>query len=68
MTEEGYDAANEAAVGAMAGGGVGGGEGESAPELDPNRARRLLDTIERQQLSSHEGRPAVGGPTGDRDW
>jgi Ca-activated chloride channel family protein len=68
MREEGYEGVPEAAVGAMAGGGQGGAEGESAPELDPARARQLLETIERQQLSSHEGRPAQSGPTGGRDW
>jgi len=68
MREEGYEGARESAVGAMAGGGQGEGEGESAPELDAERARRLLETIEREQLASHEGRRAQSGPTGDRDW
>jgi Ca-activated chloride channel family protein len=68
MREEGYEGARESAVGAMAGGGQGEGEGESAPELDSERARLLLETIEREQLASHEGRRAQSGPTGDRDW
>jgi tetratricopeptide (TPR) repeat protein len=68
MREEGYEGARESAVGAMAGGGQGEGEGESAPELDSERARRLLETIEREQLASHEGRRAQSGPTGGRDW
>ena len=68
MREEGYEGARESAVGAMAGGGQGEGEGESAPELDSERARRLLESIEREQLASHEGRRAQSGPTGGRDW
>jgi Ca-activated chloride channel family protein len=68
MNQEGYEPDQETAVGAMAGGGQGGADGESAPELDPDRARRLLETIERQQLSSHDGHPVQHGATGEKDW
>jgi len=66
--EAGYDESREAAVGAMAGGGQGGDEGESVDELDPDQARALLDAIERQQLSTHEGRRPRGSGTSGRDW
>ncbi len=66
--EEGLDSQRETAIGAMAGGGRGNAEGESAQELDPNEARRLLDAIEREQLSSQEGRPGKRGQRHDRDW
>jgi Ca-activated chloride channel homolog len=64
----GYEGNPDAAVGAMAGGGYGSAEGESVEELSPDEARRLLEAVERQQLSSHEGRRSKRGPTGDRDW
>jgi Ca-activated chloride channel homolog len=68
MNSPGYEGNPEAAVGAMAGGGFGAGEGETAKELDLDQARRLLETVQRQQLTSHEGRPPRSGATGDRDW
>ncbi len=68
MDVPGYEGNPDAAVGAMAGGGFGAGEGESVEELTPEEARRLLETVQRQQLSSHEGRPTRSGPTGERDW
>jgi hypothetical protein len=37
-------------------------------ELSADEARRLLEAVERQQLSSHEGRRGKRGPTGERDW
>jgi tetratricopeptide (TPR) repeat protein len=64
----GYEGNPDAAVGAMAGGGYGSAEGESAEELTADEARRLLETVERQQLTAHEGRRSSRGPTGDRDW
>jgi Ca-activated chloride channel family protein len=64
----GYEGNPDAAVGAMAGGGYGSAEGESAEELSADEARRLLEAVERQQLTSHEGRRSSRGPTGDRDW
>jgi len=66
--EEGYEGNRSTAVGAMAGGGQGGDEGESAEELDEQQARSLLESVERQQLSTHEGRRAKGGAGGGRDW
>jgi tetratricopeptide (TPR) repeat protein len=66
--EAGYEGNRQAAVGAMAGGGQGGDEGESVDELDPDQARALLEAVERQQLSTHEGRRARGTPGGGRDW
>ncbi|MGH7525978.1 MAG: VWA domain-containing protein, partial [Gemmatimonadales bacterium] len=68
MNVPGYEGTPDAAVGAMAGGGFGAGEGESVEELSAEQARRLLETVQRQQLSSHEGRPSERGPTGERDW
>jgi hypothetical protein len=64
----GYEGNPDAAVGAMAGGGYGSAEGESVEELTADEARRLLEAVERQQLSSHEGRRSNKGPTGERDW
>jgi Ca-activated chloride channel family protein len=64
----GYEGNPDAAVGAMAGGGYGSAEGESVEELSPDEARRLLEAVERQQLSSHEGRRSPKAPTGERDW
>ena len=67
-TVPGYEGNPDAAVGAMAGGGYGSAEGESAEELSADEARRLLEAVERQQLTSHEGRRSSRGPTGERDW
>jgi Ca-activated chloride channel family protein len=65
----GYQGAPQAAVGAMAGGGYGSGEGESAEELSESQARQLLDAVQREQMSSHGGRPVTRhGRGGDRDW
>jgi tetratricopeptide (TPR) repeat protein len=64
----GYEGNPDAAVGAMAGGGYGSAEGESVDELSADEARRLLEAVERQQLTSHEGRRSARGPTGERDW
>jgi Ca-activated chloride channel homolog len=64
----GYEGNPDAAVGAMAGGGYGSVEGESVEELSADEARRLLESVERQQLTSHEGRRSKRGPTGERDW
>jgi Ca-activated chloride channel family protein len=68
MNTPGYEGNPEAQVGAMAGGGFGSAEGESAEELTPEQARQLLESVQRQELSSHEGRPSDRGPKGDRDW
>ena len=68
MNVPGYEGNPEAAVGAMAGGGYGAGEGESAEELSEADARALLEAVEREQLSSHEGRQASGGGAGQKDW
>ena len=68
MTKSGYPGSRETQVGAMAGGGQGDAEGESAEELDEPQARRLLEAIEREQLASHEARPASGGAKAERDW
>lgn len=66
--EEGYDQSQQAQVGAMAGGGQGGDEGESVEEMNQEQARALLDAVERQQLSSHEGRRPRTSGGADRDW
>ena len=49
-------------------GGFGSAEGESVEELTPEEARRLLEAVQRQQLTSHEGRRNKQSNTGDRDW
>jgi Ca-activated chloride channel family protein len=68
MNVPGYEGNPDAAVGAMAGGGFGSAEGESVEELSVEEARRLLDGVQRQQLTGHEGRPSDRGPRGERDW
>jgi tetratricopeptide (TPR) repeat protein len=68
MSSPGYEGNPEAAVGAMAGGGYGAGEGESAEELSETQARQLLETTEREQLSSHQGNPAMRGESEGQDW
>jgi tetratricopeptide (TPR) repeat protein len=68
MNVPGYEGNPEAAVGAMAGGGYGAGEGESAEELSESQARQLLETVEREQLSSHQGNPAMRGTSEGQDW
>ncbi|MGI9042073.1 MAG: VWA domain-containing protein [Gemmatimonadales bacterium] len=68
MNVPGYEGNPDAAVGAMAGGGFGSGEGESVEELTQEQARRLLEAVQRQQLTSHEGQPARRGAVGERDW
>jgi tetratricopeptide (TPR) repeat protein len=64
----GYEGNPEAAVGAMAGGGFGSGEGESAEELSETQARQLLEAVEREELSSHQGKAAMGGGRAEKDW
>jgi Ca-activated chloride channel family protein len=66
--EEGLDSQREMAIGAMAGGGSGDAGGESAEELSADDARKLLEAVEREQLTSHEGRPATSGGRAGRDW
>jgi tetratricopeptide (TPR) repeat protein len=68
MNVPGYEGNPEAAVGAMAGGGYGAGEGESAEELSEAQARQLLEAVEREQLSSHQGRQAGSRGQGQLDW
>ena len=68
MDVPGYEGNQEAAVGAMAGGGYGSGEGESAEELSESQARQLLEAVEREQLSSHQGRRSLSGGSGQKDW
>jgi tetratricopeptide (TPR) repeat protein len=68
MNVPGYEGNPEAAVGAMAGGGFGAGEGESAEELSETQARQLLEAVEREQLSSHQGNPAMRGGSEEQDW
>jgi hypothetical protein len=67
-SEEGLDSQRETAIGAMAGGGMGDAGGESAEELTDEEARKLLEAVERQQLTSHQARPASGGGKAGRDW
>ena len=52
----------------MAGGGSGDAAGESAEELSEEEARKLLESVERQQLSEHEGRRPKGNGGDGRDW
>ena len=65
---DGYEGDPETAVGAMAGGGFGSAEGESAEELSEAQARQLLEAVEREQLSTHQARPARRANAGQRDW
>ena len=67
-SEEGLDSESEQAVGAMAGGGTGDAAGESAEELSSDEARRLLEQVEREQLSEHEARPGRRAGRAERDW
>jgi Ca-activated chloride channel homolog len=68
MNVPGYEGNPDNASGAMAGGGYGAGEGESVEELDADQARQLLESVQREQLASHEGRPSPKGAVGARDW
>lgn len=68
MNSPGYEGNPEAATGAMAGGGYGAGIGESVDTLDADQARQLLETVQREQLSSHQGRPEKQGLSEGRDW
>jgi len=68
MNQPGYEGNPEAAVGAMAGGGFGSGEGESVEQLDEEQARRLLDAVQREQLTTHEGKRLRETPAGGQDW
>jgi tetratricopeptide (TPR) repeat protein len=68
MDVPGYEGNPEAAVGAMAGGGYGAGEGESAEELSESQARQLIEAVEREQLSSHQGRASLSGTSSQKDW
>lgn len=65
---EQLDSEQEQAVGAMAGGGSGDAAGESAEELSTDEARRLLEQVEREQLSEHDARPARRGSQSEKDW
>jgi tetratricopeptide (TPR) repeat protein len=68
MNQPGYEGNPEQAVGAMAGGGFGSGEGESVEQLDEEQARRLLDAVQREQLSTHEGKRMREAASEGRDW
>ncbi len=68
MKSPGYEGNPEAATGAMAGGGYGAGIGESVDTLDADQARQLLETVQREQLSSHQGRHENQGSSEGRDW
>jgi Ca-activated chloride channel family protein len=67
-TQEGLNSEREQAIGAMAGGGSGDAAGESAEELSEEEARKLLEAVERQQLTEHEGRRPRGNGGDGRDW
>ena len=67
-TQEGLEGERQQAVGAMAGGGSGDAAGESAEELTADEARKLLESVERQQLGEREGRRPKGNGGGGRDW
>lgn len=67
-TQEGLNGERQQAVGAMAGGGSGDAAGESAEELSEDEARKLLESVERQQLTEHEGRRPRGSGGDGRDW
>lgn len=68
MDDPNKEGNDQAVVGAMAGGGYGSVEGESAKELTEEQARRLLESVQREQLQTHEGRPSGKGKPGGKDW
>jgi Ca-activated chloride channel family protein len=68
MDDPNKEGNDQAVVGAMAGGGYGSVEGESAKELTEEQARRLLESVQREQLQTHEGRPNGKGKPGGKDW
>jgi Ca-activated chloride channel family protein len=68
MNDPNREGTEEAAVGAMAGGGYGSASGESAEELTEEQARRLLESVMREQLRTHEGRQAGRGKPPGKDW
>ncbi len=68
MNDPNKEGNDQAVVGAMAGGGYGSMMGESAKELTEEQARRLLESVQREQLRTHEGRPAGKGKAGGKDW
>lgn len=67
-SQEGLNGERNQAVGAMAGGGSGDAAGESAEELSEEEARKLLESVERLQLTEHEGRRPKGNGGDGRDW
>jgi Ca-activated chloride channel homolog len=68
MNDPNREGTQEAAVGAMAGGGYGSATGESAEELTEEQARRLLESVMREQLRTHEGQQAGRGKPPGKDW
>jgi hypothetical protein len=68
MDDPNQEGNEQAVVGAMAGGGFGSVAGESARELTPEEARRLLESVQREQSQTHEGRPGGRGSGGGKDW
>ena len=68
MDDPNKEGNDQAVVGAMAGGGYGSMVGESAKELTEEQARRLLESVQREQAQTHEGRPNGKGKPGGKDW
>ena len=70
MNVPGYEGNPEAAVGAMAGGGYGVGRGRVGRRAErERRPGQLLEAVEREQLSSHQGRQSSAeAEQAQKDW
>lgn len=73
LTKSGYAGNPQTGAGAAPGGGFGAGEGDEAvPQVTETQARKLLEAVERAQVSGQEipGKMdrSRGGPLRTRDW
>jgi tetratricopeptide (TPR) repeat protein len=71
LTKSGYEGAPQSGAGAAPGGGFGAGGGEDpSRELSETDARRLLNAVERAQVTGQDVRPIARakGPARKRDW
>jgi tetratricopeptide (TPR) repeat protein len=71
LTKSGYEGAPQTGAGAAPGGGFGAGGGEDpSQELSETDARRLLNAVERAQVTGQDVRPIARAkrPARKRDW
>jgi tetratricopeptide (TPR) repeat protein len=71
LTKSGYEGAPQTGAGAAPGGGFGAGGGEDpSQELSETDARRLLNAVERAQVTGQDARPIARakGPGRKKDW